>query len=64
MKVYVATLIDLENTVVIGVYTSEDAALGKLEQAMDELYFSKEDYGVHPEVVEKYIDDVEEDEYV
>jgi hypothetical protein len=64
MKVYVATLIDLENTVVIGVYTSEDAALGKLEQAMGELYFSKEDYGVHPEVVEKYIDDVEEDEYV
>ena len=64
MKVYVATLVDLENTVVIGVYTSEDTALGKLEKAMEDLYFQNEDYGVAPEIIEKFIDDVEEDEYV
>ena len=63
MKVYVATLVDIENTVVVGVYTSEDAAIGKLEKEMDDLFFSKEDYGVHPVVVEKYIDDVEEGGY-
>lgn len=64
MKVYVATLVDLENTVVLGVYTSEDTALGKLEKAMEDLYFSNEDYGVAPEIIEKHIDDIEEDEYV
>lgn len=64
MKVYVATLVDLENTIVVGVYTSEDAALGKLEKAMEDLYFQNEDYGVAPEIVEKFIDDVEEDGYV
>lgn len=64
MKVYVATLVDIDNTSVIGVYSTEDLALGKLEKAMEELYFSNEDYGVYPYVVEKYIDDMEQDGYV
>lgn len=64
MKVYVATLVDLENTVVLGVYTSEDVALSKLEDAMEDLYFSKEDYGVSPVIIEKNIDDIDEKGYV
>jgi hypothetical protein len=64
MKVYVATLVDLENTSVVGVYSTEDLALGKLEKAMEELYFSNEDYGVYPYVIEAHIDDVDQDEYV
>jgi hypothetical protein len=64
MKVYVATLVDLENTTIVGVYTSEDGATAKLENAMDDLYFSNEDYGVSPVVVEKYIDDTEEDGFI
>jgi hypothetical protein len=63
MRVYVATLVDLENTTVVGVYTSEDIAISKLEEAMEDLYFSKEDYGVSPEVVQKYIDDAEDDDF-
>ena len=63
MKVYVATLVDLENTVVVGVYTSEDVAMSKLDKSMDDLYESNEDLGVFPMIVEKYIDDVEEDNY-
>lgn len=64
MKVFVATLVDLENTVVVGVYTSEDVAVSKLEVAMDDLYFSNEDYGVCPIVLEKYIDDIDEEGFV
>lgn len=64
MKVYVATLVDLDNTTVVGVYTSEDVAFSKLEDAMEELYFSKEDYGVYPEIVQKYIDDTDDDCFV
>ncbi len=64
MKVYVATLVDLENTTIVGVYTSEDVAVSKLENAMEDLYFVKEDYGVCPVVLEKYIDDVDESEFI
>lgn len=64
MKVYVATLVDLENTVVVGVYSSQDAAIGKLEKTMEELYYNSEDYGVYPEVVEKYIDDMTDEDFV
>jgi hypothetical protein len=64
MKVYVATLVDLENTTIVGVYTSEDVAVSKLENAMEELYISNEDYGVSPVIVEKYIDDVDESEFI
>lgn len=64
MKVYVATLVDLENTIVLGVYTSEDVATSKLEKAMEELYFDNGDLGVSPVLHEKYIDDADEDDYV
>jgi hypothetical protein len=63
MKVYVATLVDLENTVIVGVYTSEDVAMSKLDKSMDDLYDSNEDLGVFPMVVEKYIDDIEDKEF-
>jgi hypothetical protein len=64
MKVYVASLIDLENTHIIGVYSSEDVALGKLEQAMDDLFYNNEDFGVEPMITEKYIDDIEDDSII
>lgn len=64
MKVFVATLNDLENTQIVGVYSSEDVAIGKIEQAMDELFLDNEDLGVYPLIVEKFIDDKEYDEYV
>lgn len=64
MKVYVATLVDLENTTIIGVYTSEDVAVSKVESAMEDLYFSNEDYGVSPVIIEKYIDDADEGEFI
>lgn len=35
MKVYVASLVDLENTVVVGVYTTKELAIKKLDSAMD-----------------------------
>jgi hypothetical protein len=64
MKVFVAQLVDLDNTQIIGVYTSEDIAISKLDKAMDDLMDSNEDLGVYPMVTEKYIDDIDEDQYV
>lgn len=64
MKVYVASLVDLENTVIVGVYSSEDVAISKVEKAMDELYLDNEDLGVYPTITEKYIDDIDEDRFV
>jgi hypothetical protein len=64
MKVYIASLVDLENTVIVGVYSSEDVAISKVEKAMDELYLDNEDLGVYPTITEKYIDDIEEDNYI
>jgi hypothetical protein len=64
MKVYVACLVDLDNTHIVGVYTSEDVALSKLDKAMGELFFTNEDFGVQPFIQEAYIDDIENDNYL
>ncbi len=64
MKVYIAQLVDLDNTHVVGAYTTQDLALAKLDKAMDELIDLNEDLGVYPVITEKYIDDVEEDSYI
>jgi|688.fasta_scaffold2837581_2 hypothetical protein len=64
MKVYIASLVDLENTVIVGVYSSEDVAISKVEKAMDELYLDNEDLGVYPTIIEKFIDDIEEENYI
>lgn len=64
MRVYVATLIDLENTHIIGVYTSEDVAVSKIEAALEELFLDNEDLGVYPVIVEKLVDDKDVDDYV
>jgi len=64
MKVYIASLVDLENTVIVGVYTSEDVAISKVEKAMDDLYLDNEDLGVYPTITEKFIDDIEEENYI
>jgi hypothetical protein len=64
MKVYVACLVDLDNTHIVGVYTSEDVALSKLDKAMDELFFTNEDFGVQPFIQEAYVDDIENDNYL
>lgn len=63
MRVFVATLNDLENTQIVGVYTSEDVAIAKIEDAMEELYFSNEDLGVYPLIVEKYVDDIDDENF-
>jgi hypothetical protein len=64
MKVYVACLVDLDNTHIVGVYTSEDVALSKLDKAMDELFFTNDDFGVQPFIQEAYVDDIENDNYL
>lgn len=64
MKVYVASLVDLENTVIIGVYTTEDLAVKKLNNAMDNLIANNEDLGVYSYITEKLIDDIEKEDYV
>jgi hypothetical protein len=64
MKVYIATVVHVESTEIIGVYSSEDVALGKLDIRMDELYDNNEDYGCYPELIEVYIDDKDSDTYL
>jgi hypothetical protein len=64
MKVYIASLIDLENTVIVGVYSSEDVAISKVEKAMEDLYLDNDDLGVYPTITEKFIDDIEEENYI
>jgi len=64
MKVYIAVIVHVESTEIIGVYSSEDVAIGKADRRMDELYEKNEDYGCYPEVVEALIDDVDSDVYV
>lgn len=64
MKVYIATIVHVESTEIIGVYSSEDVALGKADRRMDELYDNNEDYGCYPEVIEACIDDADSDIYI
>ena len=59
MKVYVAALIRTEDAEFLGVYTSEDLAVGRIEREMEKLQTSNEEYGVIPSIVESYLDDVE-----
>ena len=35
MKVYIATITNVDSTEIIGVYTTEDLALGKIEKRME-----------------------------
>lgn len=64
MKVYVASLVDMENTIIVGVYTNETLAEQKLNTVLDELVDKNEDLGVYPMIVEKNIDDIEKDDYL
>lgn len=64
MKIYIASLVDIENTVIVGAYTTEELAEKKLNEIIDDLLDRNEDLGVYPSVTEKYIDDVEEDGYL
>lgn len=63
MKVYIASLVDLENTVIVGVYTTKELAIKKLESTMDDLADQNEDLGVYSCITEKLIDDADQDEY-
>jgi hypothetical protein len=63
MKVFIATVVHIENTEILGVYSTEDVALGKVEKRMEELYESNEDYGAYPEVIEAAIDDINTEDY-
>jgi len=64
MKVYIATITNVDSTEIIGVYSSEDLALGKIEKRMEDLYDENEDYGAHPEIIEVSIDDMDKTDYV
>lgn len=63
MKVYIACLVDLDNTHIVGVYTSEDVAMSKIDKAMDELFFTNEDFGITPFIQEAYVDDIDDENY-
>lgn len=63
MRVFIATVVNVESTEIIGVYTAEDVALGKVEKRMEELYEKNEDYGCYPEVIEAILDDVDTKDY-
>lgn len=63
MKVFIATIVHLENTEILGVYSAEDVALGKVEKKMEDLYDKNEDYGAYPEVIEAVIDDIDTEDY-
>jgi hypothetical protein len=64
MRVYVASLVDLENTVIVGVYTSKSLAVQKLEDVMDDLTERNEDLGVYSCITEMLIDDIDKEEYL
>ena len=59
MKVYVAALIRMEDAEFLGVYTSEDLAIGRIEKEMEKLQQNNADLGIVPSIVESYLDDVE-----
>lgn len=63
MKLFIPTLVGLDETEIIGAYTSFDVALSKVEKALDELQDNNEDLGVYPTIVEVYLDDMDNDEY-
>lgn len=60
MKVYIAALINAEgDSEFLGVYTTEDLAIGRVEREIESLQDNSEDYGVIPVVVESMLDDVD-----
>lgn len=63
MIVYVASVHLLEDTEILGVYSTQDVAIGKIEKRMEELYEANEDYGVYSQILEFNIDDVNNGDY-
>jgi hypothetical protein len=64
MKVFVALIVHVEDTEVIGVYTSYDVALSKIDKELDELQTKNEELGCYPNIIEVNLDDMEKDSYV
>lgn len=65
MKVYIATLTEIdEQTTIVGVYSSFDVAVAKVEKALDDLHEKNEELGVYSNIVEVDLDDVEDDSYL
>lgn len=60
MKVYVAAIARLDETNVLGVYSTEDVAISKVEQEMDRLMNENEEYGCYSMIMSFDIDDVED----
>jgi hypothetical protein len=59
MKVYIAAIAKMDDTEFLGVYTTEDLALGRIEREIEKLQDSNEEYGIIPVIVESLIDDME-----
>jgi hypothetical protein len=64
MKVFIATIVNLDDTEILGVYSTEDVALSKVEKRMEELCDKNEDYGSFPEIIEAVIDDIDSEDYL
>lgn len=65
MKVYVALMgRATEDTEVLGVFTSEDLAIARIERESDDLVENNEDIGSYGIVVDVDLDDMGEDGYV
>lgn len=63
MVVYLACVHSLEDIEILGVYTSQDVAISKIEKRMEELYESNEDYGVYSQILKYNVDDIDDEDY-
>lgn len=59
MKVFIAAISKMDDTELLGVFTTEDLALGRIEKEMENLVYSNEEYGAIPAVIECFVDDME-----
>ena len=65
MKVYVALMGKAhEDTDVLGVYTTEDLAIARIERESEDLMEKNEDYGTYGIVIDVELDDMKGDSYV
>jgi hypothetical protein len=59
LRIYIATILLPEDTIILGAYSTEDLALGRIEREMDQRIQDNEEYGAYPMVVDTELDDVD-----
>jgi hypothetical protein len=64
MVVYVSTVVRLEDTDIIGVYTSYENAAKAADSRIEDLQQKNEDLGSYPHILEYNLDDMLKDDYV